>query len=79
MNKKEIDRIQSCIDHIQTASDVDPWAKELSKTILEKQLPKAPQYREAGIFCSDCDSYIRTSDMFCASCGRRQDWGGKHC
>ena len=34
------DRIQSCVDHINTAIDVDPWAKELvaemGKEILEQ-------------------------------------------
>ena len=37
-------RIQSCIDHINTAIDVDPWAKELvaemGKEILKAQLSK---------------------------------------
>ena len=35
-------RIQSCVDHINTAVDVDPWAKELvaemGKEILKAQL-----------------------------------------
>ena len=35
-------RIQSCVDHINTALDVDPWAKELvaemGKEILKAQL-----------------------------------------
>lgn len=37
---KDKSRIQSCIDHINTAVDVDPWAKELvaeiGKEILEQ-------------------------------------------
>ena len=39
---KDKSRIQSCIDHINTAVDVDPWAKELvaemGKEILKAQL-----------------------------------------
>ena len=41
---KDKSRIQSCIDHINTAIDVDPWAKELvaemGKEILKAQLSK---------------------------------------
>ena len=41
---KDKSRIQSCIDHINTAVDVDPWAKELvaemGKEILKAQLSK---------------------------------------
>ncbi|MBR2999581.1 MAG: hypothetical protein IKF39_01170 [Oscillospiraceae bacterium] len=37
---KDKSRIQSCIDHVNTAVDVDPWAKELvaemGKEILEQ-------------------------------------------
>ena len=37
---KDKNRIQSCVDHINTAVDVDPWAKELvaemGKEILEQ-------------------------------------------
>ena len=37
---KDKSRIQSCVDHINTAVDVDPWAKELvaemGKEILEQ-------------------------------------------
>lgn len=41
---KDKSLIQSCIDHINTAIDVDPWAKELvaemGKEILKAQLSK---------------------------------------
>ena len=29
--------IQSLIDHIKTASDVDPWAKEMAEKLLKEQ------------------------------------------
>ena len=38
---------------------------------------KKPQYKNAGIFCGECDSYIRTCDTFCASCGTKIDWERK--
>lgn len=36
-------RIQSCIDHIKTALDVDDWAKELAVEALEKELKNLTQ------------------------------------
>jgi hypothetical protein len=37
------DRIEAAIRHIQTASDVDPWAMELAVEALQKQIPKKPK------------------------------------
>lgn len=58
-------RIQSCIDHINTAVDVDPWAKELvaemGKEILKAQLSKEDT-------TSDCISRrgaIRIASGYC--------------
>jgi hypothetical protein len=65
--------VQSLIDHIKTATDVDPWAKEMVEELIRE--PVKPQYKDAGIFCGGCDSYVRTCDLFCASCGRKIDWG----
>ena len=42
MTKQEIDRIQSAINHIKTAVDVDEWAAELAVQALEKMMPKPP-------------------------------------
>lgn len=36
--------------------------------------PVKPIYNDAGIFCGNCNSYIRTSDTYCGSCGRKIDW-----
>lgn len=33
-----------------------------------------PNYKDAGIFCGNCDSYIRTCDTYCSSCGMRILW-----
>ena len=31
--------VQSLIDHIKTAVDVDPWAKEMAEELLKEQEP----------------------------------------
>lgn len=38
MKAEDKDRIQNAIRHIQTATDVDPWAAEIAVEALEKQL-----------------------------------------
>lgn len=39
---KQTERIQNAINHIKTATDVDPWAVELAVEAMEKQIPKKP-------------------------------------
>ena len=50
-------------------------AMENAVRLLKDREPVKPQYKDAGIFCGGCDSYVRTCDLFCASCGRKIDWG----
>ena len=38
----ETDRLQNAIRHIQTAVDIDPWAREIAVKAMEKQVPKKP-------------------------------------
>ena len=38
--------IQSLIDHIKTAIDVDQWAKEMAEELLKKQEPRLITYDE---------------------------------
>ena len=38
MKNKEIDRIECAIRHIQTALDVDPWAKDIAIEAMQKML-----------------------------------------
>lgn len=38
----QAERIQNAINHIKTATDVDPWAVELAVEAMEKQIPKKP-------------------------------------
>ena len=70
--------IQSLIDHIKTAIDVDPWAKEMAEELLKEQ----PQI----VRCCDCKkhdtddchiTYLTTqktpNDWFCADGERRNE------
>ena len=41
---------------------------------LQDDTPVKPVYKDAGIFCGKCNSYIRTCDTFCSSCGRKIEW-----
>ena len=54
-------RINSCIDHINTAVDVDPWAQELAEQALRYMLFMSSQHN-----CNDCGA---------KDCGIRPEWG----
>lgn len=81
MNKPEIDRIESAIRHIQTATDVDPWAAEIAVEAMRKQIP-TPIIEENGfVKCTECGKYIRFPliDKYnnCPECGQAIDWEGE--
>ena len=56
--------VQSLIDHIKTAIDVDPWAKEMAEDMLKEKEVKqhisdaihetAKQFRRQIVMCKDC-------------------------
>ena len=46
---KDKSRIQSCVDHINTAVDVDPWAKELVAEMGKEALKKLNNSKEDAI------------------------------
>lgn len=50
---KDKSRIQSCIDHINTAVDVDPWAKELVAEMGKEVLKYA---KDINVPNNDCIS-----------------------
>ena len=56
--------IQSLIDHIKTAIDVDPWAKEMAEELLKEQEAKAKwvycedEYGQDGYECSECGFFV---------------------
>ena len=56
------DRIQSAIDHIKTALDVDPWAKEICEDVLGREIPKKPVplniYPHGQYKCPSCGNGV---------------------
>lgn len=84
MTAQEKDRIECAIRHIQTAVDVDPWAREIAVEAMEKQIPKMPEYKEEDRFiknhfawytyCPQCGCEINAGDMYCIQCGQAISW-----
>lgn len=70
--------VQSMIDHIKTAADVDPWAKEMAEKLLKKQEAVAPRRidgkRNHFIKCGNCNYDLVTGFKFCPHCGRNVKW-----
>jgi len=74
--------VQSLIDHIKTAADVDPWAKEMAEELLKKQEPKPVKvvknaYNYDFYFCPNCDRQfygLYTRPLFCDRCGQAVKW-----
>ena len=62
MTTKEIDRIESAIRHIQTSTDVDPWAMEIAVEAMQKQIP---QKAMKSIDVYDKNLY----KLYCPTCG----------
>lgn len=80
--------VKSLIDHIKTAIDVDPWAKEMAEELLKEQEAVKPHYnaRTNWYECGTC-KFSMTSGMhckgilipaykvgFCAKCGKAVKW-----
>ena len=65
--------IRSLIDHIKTAQDVDPWAKEMAEDLLIRQETTA-EFEGGGstwwFACSECRGPIDPYDKYCKHCGR---------
>ena len=76
--------IQSLIDHIKTAIDVDSWAKEMLEELLKDQepiirvfMPIGNRYivtKQCNYRCANCGELICRSDLFCEHCGRPEKW-----
>lgn len=83
MTQQEIDRIENAIRHIQTATDVDPWAAEIAAECMKKQIPQKPGPDELGISvrnpvitpCGNCGTEL-TDRMwsYCPWCGQKIKW-----
>jgi rubrerythrin len=72
---KDNKQVQSLIDHIKSAIDVDPWAKEMAEELLKKELGTVPfcENNDYGQHwkCGHCGTVIRANDKYCRECGRR--------
>ena len=82
MTPQEIDRIENAIRHIQTATDVDPWAAEIAVEAMRKQIPQeliaeGDGYNDGemvydGFYCPSCDYYMEDYEVknYCPNCGQ---------
>jgi hypothetical protein len=63
--------VQSLIDHIKTAADVDDWAKEMAEELLKRDIRMAPVTDHVrskrcpvcmvilkGRYCQDCGQAV---------------------
>ena len=80
--------VQSLIDHIKTAVDVDPWAKEMAEELLKEHETEWEHLWDApdGTFkgrCKKCGFvhfFIEGHDTqykFCPECGRSVKLDGR--
>lgn len=81
MTKQEIDRIESAIRHIQTATDVDPWAAGIAVEAMQKQIPMQVRITTSTKRCGNCGRQlsgignIHPERNYCVKCGQAIDGG----
>ena len=74
--------VQSLIDHIKTAVDVDPWAKEMAEELLKEQEAVEPINSYGTFRCGNCNNIVGYNDglgrgyqnNFCSKCGKQVKW-----
>lgn len=71
--------VQSLIDHIKTAVDVDPWAKEMAEELLKEQeaVEPIPPTDESDLWkCGNCNHQLFrcTHQRYCEMCGKKVKW-----
>jgi len=71
--------VQSLIDHIKTAVDVDPWAKEMAEELLKKREPMKVKWYIGRAHCPSCgELFPRKKEtqyiQFCSFCGQKVEW-----
>lgn len=68
--------VQSLIDHIKTATDVDPWAQEMAEDLLKRHEPVEPGCEIVSenlcvYMCPTCHrSYLHRKQKYCGTCGQ---------
>ena len=67
MTPQEIDRIKCAIRHIQTATDVDPWAAGIAVECMKKQIPQKPKKKKEPRYGMGYAYYY----WICPTCGRK--------
>lgn len=68
--------VQSLIDHIKTAVDVDPWAKEMAEKLLKEKEAVKPEWYRGKPYCGACGAEAR-GGKFCSECGKPILWEGR--
>lgn len=67
--------IQSAIDHIKTAIDVDPWAADMAEEFLKRNIPQKWVYDRPGHWkCPKCHTIMGRAIQlysYCYRCGQR--------
>ena len=70
--------VQSLIDHIKTAVDVDPWAKEMAEDLLKLHIPADPATDSLrNIRCPQCNTIVKgyysqvLKEYCCQACGQK--------
>lgn len=65
MTAQDKDRIQNAIRHIQTAVDIDPWARDIAVDAMKKMIPKKPNKIQSlnsenlwNLCCPSCGNWI---------------------
>lgn len=71
--------VQSLIDHIKTAIDVDPWAKEMAEELLNEHdaVEPIPPTDESDLWkCGNCNHQLFrcTHQRYCDMCGKKVKW-----
>ena len=75
--------VQSLIDHIKTAIDVDDWAKDMAEELLKEQEPKKVIIDMYGNYCPWCSTKtsremgvqkLHLGTKFCPYCGHAISW-----
>ena len=73
--------VQSLIDHIKGATDVDPWAKRMAEELLKKQEPVSPirmhhtEHKQTDNYrCGKCGDDMYFEQRFCEFCGQAAKW-----